>query len=260
MLALYRSGRQAEALRAFQRFRGLLVEELGVEPSVELAELEQRMLAQDPALRRAHEPVPLLRSYEEQRVLGEGAHAIVWQCVQAPLGREVAVKQLRSSQANDPEFIRRFEIEARLVASLEHPHIVPLYDYWREPDAAFLVFRLMHGGSLAERQRRGPLPESDLIHLVHQVGAALSHAHRCGVVHGDVRAENVLLDEEGNFYLTDFGIARRFDEPLVSAGGVGATRCGRFVRACRCRDRRGHRLVRAAAPDIGCAERTPAGR
>ncbi len=225
MLALYRSGRQAEALRAYQRFRRLLVDELGVEPSTELAELERRMLAQDPTLRQTQEAVPVLRSYREHRVLGEGAHAIVWQCTQAQLGRDVAVKQLRPTQVNDPEFIRRFEIEAQVVASLEHPHIVPLYDYWREPDAAFLVFRLMSGGSLAERLRRGALSEDQVVRLIGQVGAALSHAHRCEVTHGDVRPANVLLDDEGNFYLADFGIARRSDGHLISddrTSGAGA--------------------------------------
>ncbi len=208
MLALYRSGRQAEALRAYQRFRRLLVEELGVEPSPGLAQLEASMLAQDPALGDTH-VAPMLRSYQPQRVIGEGARAIVWQCTQSPLGRQVAIKQLRAAQANDPDFIRRFETEAQLVASLEHPHIVPLYDYWREPDVAFLVFRLMSGGSLADRLRRGPLSGDLLLRLVAQVGGALSYSHRCGVTHRDVRPENVLLDDEDNFYLTDFGIARR---------------------------------------------------
>ena len=127
-------------------------------------------------------------------------------------GREVAIKVIRPELANEPAFIRRFEAEAQLVAQLEHPHIVPLYDYWREPDGAYLVMRWLRGGSLRQRSSaaRGTLEAA--LALVAQIGGALADAHRPGVVHRDVKPANVLLDEDGNAYLSDFGIAARLQD------------------------------------------------
>ena len=164
MLALYRSGRQAEALRAYQTTRSRLNDELGIEPSAGLRSLEEMILMNDPSLDLGTE-VSLpgeearsglsLRGYELRDVIGEGAYGLVYRAYQPAVGREVAVKVIRPELANDPRFIRSFETEAQTVASLEHPHILPLYDYWREPDAAYLVTRLMRGGSLADRLGNG---------------------------------------------------------------------------------------------------------
>lgn len=203
--ALYRCGRQADALAAYRRARTVLVEELGLEPSAELRRLEQQVLQQDPALEVAGRP---LRGFQLLELVGEGAFGVVHRAAQPQVGREVAVKVVRPSLANDPELIRRFEAEAQLVARLEHPHIVPLYDYWREPDGAYLVMRLMRGGSLRDALEGGPLPLAAARLVVDHVGAALASAHRQGIVHRDVKPGNVLFDEEGNAYLSDFGIAR----------------------------------------------------
>jgi ABC-type glycerol-3-phosphate transport system substrate-binding protein/tRNA A-37 threonylcarbamoyl transferase component Bud32 len=118
----------------------------------------------------------------------------------------VAIKVIRADLANDPGFIRRFQTEAQVVATLEHPHIVPLYDYWREPDAAYLVTRLM-SGSLTTVLERGALTPTQTITMIDQLGDALHTAHRSGVVHGDIKPDNVLIDGDGNAYLSDFGIA-----------------------------------------------------
>jgi WD40 repeat protein/serine/threonine protein kinase/DNA-binding winged helix-turn-helix (wHTH) protein len=205
MTALYRSGRQAEALAAYRRARDVLVEELGLEPSPELRRLEQQVLRQDPALEVAGRP---LRGFRLLERIGEGSFGVVHRAVQPQVGREVAVKVIRPALANDPEFIRRFEAEAQLVARLEHPHIVPLYDYWREPDGAFLVMRFLRGGSLRDALSGGPLPLQRALDVVDHVAGALASAHRQGVVHRDVKPANILLDAEGNAYLSDFGIAR----------------------------------------------------
>ena len=86
--------------------------------------------------------------------IGEGAFAVVFRGSQPAVDREVAIKVIRKELANRPEFIRRFEAEAHLVARLEHPRIVPLYDYWREPGSAWLVMRYLRGGTLADASRR----------------------------------------------------------------------------------------------------------
>ena len=110
--------------------------------------------------------------------------------------------------ANQPDFIRRFETEAQLVAQLEHLHIVPLYDYWRDPDGAYLAMRYLKGGSLEALIGNGSLSLTRTAHLFEQIISALAAAHRKGIVHRDLKPANILLDEDGNAYLSDFGIAK----------------------------------------------------
>ena len=205
MLALYRSERQAEALAAFERTRRLVSEDLGVDPSPALRRLHERILKQDPDLAPKGKRV---RGYELVERIGEGANGVVYRAVQPTLGRDVAVKVIHRGLANQPEFIRRFEQEAQLVARLEHPHIVPLHDYWRGPEGAYLAMRYVRGGSLKDRlETTGPLTAAEARLLVEQICSALAFAHRQGVVHRDVRPRNILFDEDGNWYLADFGIA-----------------------------------------------------
>ena len=224
MLALYRSSRQADALRAYQVLKSRLGEELGIEPSSWLRKLEEQIVTGDEALEirsraavrgAVTEPGPAVRGYELREQIGAGAAGTAYRAYQPAVGREVAIKVIRPDLANDPAFIRRFQAEAQVVATLEHPHIVPLYDYWREPDAAYLVMRLMRGGSLASVLERGALTSAQTMTMVDQLGNALQTVHRSGVVHGDINSDNVLLDDEGNAYLSDFGIA-------VGAGEVAA--------------------------------------
>ena len=218
IVALYRSGRQGEALRAYQRAREVLSEELGIDPSAELQNLHEQVLKQDPALETVGEP---LRGYRLLEQIGEGSFGAVHRALQPQVGREVAVKVIRPTLANDPEFIRRFEAEAQLVARLEHPHVVPLYDYWREPDGAYLVMRFLRGGSLQDALVQGPLATDTAVSVVSQVGIALAAAHRQGVVHRDVKPANILFDEERNAYLSDFGIAK--DVTAASTSIQGST-------------------------------------
>jgi len=215
MLALYRSDRQAEALSAFERARTVLAEELGIDPSADLRRLHERILRQDPGLELEGEP---LRGYRLLEQVGEGAFGVVYRATQPQIGREVAIKAVPPELANHPDFVRRFEREAQIVARLEHPHIVPLYDYWREPDAAYLVMRFLRGGSVEQLLRKEPIEPERAASILGQVAAALSAAHRQGVVHRDVKPGNVLLDEEGNAYLTDFGVALDVGSPERSSG------------------------------------------
>ena len=214
MLARYRSGRQADALQAYRRAQEILGEELGIDPSPELQELQGRILRQDPALQLTGRP---LRGYRLLERVGEGAFGVVWRAVDPGLGREVAVKQIHPRLADDPSFLRRFEQEAQTIARLEHPHIVPLYDYWRDGTGAYLVMRWMRGGDLDEVLAAGGVDVDNAVRVVDHVAAALSAAHRMRTVHRDVKPANVLLDEEGNAYLSDFGIAEDLAEWRDSA-------------------------------------------
>ncbi len=161
-----------------------------------------------------------LRGYEFIEKIGEGGFGAVYRARQLSVGRDVAIKVVRPELADDAEFIRRFEAEAELVARLEHPHIVPLYDFWRQPGAAFMVMRLLKRGSLSQylKAQDGLAMESGksaplrLLPILHQVAQALTAAHRAGVVHRDFKPANILLDEAGNACLADFGVAKQLND------------------------------------------------
>ncbi len=162
-----------------------------------------------------------IKSYDFGELLGRGGFAEVYRARQHAVLREVAIKIYLPKFANSPKFIRRFESEAQVVARLEHPHIVPLYDYWREPDRAYIVMRYMRGGSLRDlMESEGVLDATVISKLLEQVGSALTFAHRNGVVHRDVKADNILLDEDGNAYLSDFGIAMELGGEALDGDGA----------------------------------------
>jgi WD40 repeat protein len=158
-----------------------------------------------------------LKGYEIRQQIGAGSFGVVYKAYQPLVGRDVAVKVIAPNYANQPEFIRRFEFEAQLVARLEHIHIVPLYDYWRDPGGAYLVMRFLRGGSLRESLLNGPWELEPAARLIEQVCSALLTAHRNGVVHRDLKPDNVLLDEDGNAYLADFGIAKNLSSTFEQA-------------------------------------------
>jgi WD40 repeat protein/serine/threonine protein kinase len=162
-----------------------------------------------------------LRGYEVRDLIGSGGFAAVYRAFQPVVQRDVAIKVILSQHANNPDFIRRFEYEAQVVARLEHPYIVPLYDFWREPNAAVLVMRWLPGGSVADALRKGPLAPGVVARYLDQIAPALDMAHRRGVVHRDLKAGNILIDEENNAYLADFGIAKDTINPTnITESGV----------------------------------------
>ncbi len=148
-----------------------------------------------------------IRGYELLEEIGRGAFATVWRARQPAVARDVAVKRIHPELSSEPDFVRRFEVEARLVARIEHPHVVPLIDFWRDAGSAQLVMQYLRGGSLERRLDDGPLGSDATRRLLVEVGSALAAAHDRAVVHRDVKPGNVLFDEHGYAYLTDFGIA-----------------------------------------------------
>ena len=151
--------------------------------------------------------------YELHSLLGRGGMASVYRTYQPSMERPVAIKVLSPDLASDPEFIARFEREARIIAGLQHPHILPVFDFGRAGAYTYLVMRLIDGGTLGDELRGRPLPLPRVSQITAQIADALDYAHRHGIVHRDLKPTNVLLDGRDRVFLTDFGIAK-----LVSGG------------------------------------------
>ena len=149
----------------------------------------------------------LVKGYELHEEIGVGGWGAVHRASQSVVGREVAIKIIKPEYANEPDFIRRFEAEAQLVARLESPYVVPLIDFWRDQQGAFLVMRWLGGGSLLDRlQSQGALSLEEAVMVINNITKALHVAHRNQVIHRDIKPGNILLDEDDYAYLTDFGI------------------------------------------------------
>ena len=159
--------------------------------------------------------------YEILRPLGSGGMADVYLARDPALGREVALK-LPKLERLTAEGLARFRGEAQAVARLEHPAIVPLYDYGDHDGRPYLVMRYMPGGSLADRIDRRGATLPDTLAVIDRIAAALDYAHTQGIVHRDVKPDNILFDAAGAAYLTDFGVARI----MSLAGGQSLTGTG----------------------------------
>jgi len=146
--------------------------------------------------------------YEIRREIGRGGMATVYLAYDPRFKRQVAIKVLPRQFTHDPKYLARFEQEAQMIAGLEHPAIVPVYDFGEQEDAPFLVMRYMPGGSLRERLRGKPLSLEETLAILEQLAPAIDYAHELGIVHRDLKPENVFFDPDGRPYLADFGIAR----------------------------------------------------
>jgi serine/threonine protein kinase len=154
--------------------------------------------------------------------IGTGGMAAVYKAYHPTLECEIAIKVLPEHLSMDPDFRQRFQQEVRVVARLQHAHIVPIYDYGQDKGRLYLVMRYVDGGTLADRLAGGPFDIAEVGHVVHQVGAALICAHDQGVVHRDVKPLNVLIDTHGDCYLTDFGLAKVVQDSIhLTASGTG---------------------------------------
>lgn len=140
--------------------------------------------------------------------LGQGGMATVYKAYHPALDRYVAIKALHPAFLEDPNFLARFQREARVVARLEHPGIVPIYDFSEFEGRPYLVMKYIQGETLKARLARGAVDTALVINIAHSVGAALAYAHSQGVLHRDIKPSNVLLANDGQIYLADFGLAR----------------------------------------------------
>jgi ligand-binding sensor domain-containing protein len=165
----------------------------------------------------------MLGQYQIVEQIGMGGMATVYKAYQASMDRYVAIKVLPQQLAEDPEFIGRFEQEARTIAKLENQHILPVYDYGEYNGYTYLVMRYIGTGTLKKVVEQGALPLAAAVNFLTQIADALQYAHDHGVVHRDVKTSNVLIGEGQVCYLTDFGIAK------LAAGSAHFTGTGSVI-------------------------------
>jgi serine/threonine-protein kinase len=152
-------------------------------------------------------------SYEIVERLGGGGMAVVYRAVQQPLGREVALKALSPELFQDDGFVKRFEAEAKTLAKLDHPNILPIYDFELGEGMAYLTMPLIRGGTLRDILNRGPLDTLSAWRYLREIGDGLQHAHDAGIIHRDLKPTNVLIHTDGRAMLADFGLARGAGQP-----------------------------------------------
>jgi len=165
-----------------------------------------------------------LGKYKIVELVGHGGMATVYKGYQDDVDRNVAVKVLPPHPGQSAAFVERFRQEARTIARLSHPHILPLYDYGHEDDILYLVMPYIDGGSLADRVRRGKMSFNDIERLLSQMASALDFAHKQGVIHRDIKPDNILINREGYAILSDFGIAKLVETTgMTTTGGMVGT-------------------------------------
>lgn len=152
-----------------------------------------------------------------RELLGRGGMATVYKGYQSDIDRYVAIKVLTPIPEMDVAFVERFKLEARTIARLQHPHILPLYDYGDDKGLLYLVTAYISGGSLADRLIHGPMPLPTISRILREVASALDYAHRQGIVHRDIKPGNILLSDEGYALLADFGIVKLLESTNTTA-------------------------------------------
>jgi serine/threonine-protein kinase len=163
-------------------------------------------------------PAKNIGRYVVKKEIGRGGMATVFLAHDPNFDREVAVKVLPAELLHDPTFRERFEREAKTIAALDHPAIVPVYDFGQEGDQPYLVMRYMTGGSLGDRLVKGPLGVTETAHIFSRLAGALDEAHKAGIIHRDLKPGNILFDQRDDAYLADFGIAKLSESSSALTG------------------------------------------
>ena len=157
--------------------------------------------------------------YEIQQLIGEGGMAVVYKAMDHRLHRQVAVKIMREEMAADEDFKRRFCAESQAVAMLSHPNIIAVYDVSHSDKMEYIVMELIDGITLKQyMDRRGQLMWKEAVHFSRQIARALAHAHARGIIHRDIKPQNIMLLRDGTIKVADFGIAALENE-VEEAGG-----------------------------------------
>lgn len=167
----------------------------------------------------------MIGRYRIKAELGRGGMSTVYLAHDPLFDRDVAIKLLPLELLHQPTFRRRFEREAKVVAALEHPAIVPVYDFGENEGQPFLVMRFMTGGSLSERLNQGPISLIESAQMVSNLASALDEVHAHGVIHRDLKPSNILFDQRGQPFISDFGTAKLQDAQtkLTDTGGAVGT-------------------------------------
>ena len=152
-----------------------------------------------------------LGHYDVTALIGEGGMGQVWQAIDTKLGRDVALKILPEAFANDPDRLARFEREAHVLASLNHPNIAQIHGIEESDDTRALVLELVEGPTLTDRISKGPIPLDEALPIAKQIAEALEAAHEAGVIHRDLKPANIKVREDGTVKVLDFGLAKALD-------------------------------------------------
>lgn len=166
-----------------------------------------------------------LGQFQLLEIIGEGGMSTIYRAYQPSMSRDVAVKVIQPDESESEEFFARFDREAHVIASLSHARILKVFDYGVIGNIAYLAMELLRGGSLADRIERGPLPIPAIVDILNQIAPALDYAHQRGIIHRDLKPHNILFDEVGNLFLTDFGIVKLqgADQALTREGALVGT-------------------------------------
>src|SRR5712691_1335908 len=154
-----------------------------------------------------------LGTFEIVGPLGSGGMGEVYRAKDSKLKREVAIKLLPDELSRDAERVARFQREAEVLASLNHPHIAAIYDLARFGESRFLVLELVEGETLADRIARGPIPINEALPIAKQIAEALEAAHEKGIIHRDLKPANIKVRSDGTVKVLDFGLAKLAQPP-----------------------------------------------
>ena len=171
------------------------------------------------------QPGQQIGPYQVINQIGKGGMATVYKAYHAAVDRYVAIKIISNQLVENAEFLKRFKQEARLIAKLEHPHILPIHDFGETDGVPYMVMRYLEAGTLKERLKNNALSLAEIDRIFSQLADALQYAHENGVIHRDIKPSNVMLDKRGSVFLTDFGVAKMLEgsSSLTATGTVTGT-------------------------------------